>query len=86
MVAPITQVLEEHTAVLKLNRPPVNALSKNLLNVLDTLVDETCHNDEIRAVVITSFSHEYFVAGADIKELQEISNRADGQKYGLRGE
>jgi enoyl-CoA hydratase/carnithine racemase len=86
MDSPVTQVLEENTAVWTLNHPPVNALSRNLLSTLDALVEEACQNDEVRAVVITSFTQKYFVAGADIKELQKISSQAEGQKYAERGQ
>lgn len=86
MDAPITQILDENTAVWTLNHPPVNALNQNLLNTLDALVEETCQNDQVRTVVITSFSQKYFVAGADIKELNQISGKAAGEKYAEQGQ
>ncbi len=86
MDAPVTQTLDENTAVWTLNHPPVNALSQALLSALDTLVDEACQNDEVRSVILTSFTQKYFVAGADIKELSNISNQAEGQKYAERGQ
>jgi enoyl-CoA hydratase/carnithine racemase len=86
MDSPITQVLEENTAVWTLNHPPVNALSQNLLSALKARVEEICQNDKIRAVVITSFTQKYFVAGADIKELNQISSKVEGKKYAEQGQ
>lgn len=82
----ITQILEENTAVWTLNHPPVNALSENLLKALNTRVEEACRNEEIRSVVLTSFTQKYFVAGADIKELSRISNKIEGTKYSALGQ
>jgi enoyl-CoA hydratase/carnithine racemase len=54
-------------AVVRLNRPPVNALSRalaaELLEAFQTASEQT-----IRAVVVTGVPH--FAAGADIKEFQ----------------
>ena len=87
MDAPVvTQTLDENTAVWTLNHPPVNALSETLLSALDALVDEACQNNEVRSVILTSFTKKYFVAGADIKELNTITSKAEGQKYAKRGQ
>ena len=83
---PVTQTLEENTAVLTLNQPPVNALSHNLLDALESAVEETRQNDEVRSVVLASAIPEYFVAGADIKELNAITSQGEGQAYAERGQ
>ena len=83
---PITQTLEENTAVLTLNQPPVNALNENLLNALDNAVEETRQNDLIRSVILTSALPDYFVAGADIKELHALKSQAEGLAYAERGQ
>lgn len=82
----ITQTFEESTAVLTLNHPPVNALGDTLLNTLNARVEEVCQNDQVRTVVITSFTQKYFVAGADIKELNQISSQSAGEKYATQGQ
>jgi enoyl-CoA hydratase/carnithine racemase len=56
-------------AVVRLNRPPVNALSEELSSDLDAAFGE-CEDRKIRAVVITGSPH--FAAGADIKGFQSV--------------
>ena len=55
-------------ALVRLNRPPVNALSTELAIELQTAFTE-CAAPAIRAVVVTGQPH--FAAGADIKGFQE---------------
>ena len=55
-------------ALVRLSRPPVNALSEQLATELDQAFVE-CENPEIRAVVVTGQPH--FAAGADIKGFKE---------------
>ncbi|MDH4117518.1 MAG: enoyl-CoA hydratase-related protein [Acidimicrobiia bacterium] len=54
-------------ALVRLNRPPVNALSEELSVELGEAFDR-CADPEIRAVVVTGQPH--FAAGADIKGFQ----------------
>lgn len=55
-------------ALVRLNRPPVNALSEQLATELDQAFTE-CEDPDIRAVVVTGQPH--FAAGADIKGFKE---------------
>jgi len=55
-------------ALVRLNRPPVNALSEQLNEELkQAFID--CQDDSIRAAVVTGQPH--FAAGADIKGFKE---------------
>ena len=59
---------EGAVALVRLNRPPVNALNEELAN--DLLVAfQNCRDPEIRAVVVTGEPN--FAAGADIKRFRE---------------
>jgi enoyl-CoA hydratase/carnithine racemase len=51
-------------ALVRLDRPPVNALSEQVAVELDEAFTE-CQDTAIRAVVVTGQPH--FAAGADIK-------------------
>jgi len=55
-------------ALVRLNRPPVNALSEQVAMELDEAFT-TCEDPAIRAVVVTGQPH--FAAGADIKGFKE---------------
>lgn len=56
-------------AVIRLDRPPVNALSRELVGDIGAAIDEAGH-PSLRAVVITGAPH--FAVGADIKEFGAV--------------
>ena len=58
---------EGSVAVIQLDRPPVNAISTELVAELDGAIAEAEHLD-VRAVVVTGEPH--FAAGADINEFK----------------
>jgi len=65
--------IEDHVALIKLNRPDaLNALNEQLLSELATAVGEAQQNDKVRCVVLTG-SEKAFAAGADIKMMSEKS-------------
>ncbi len=59
--------VEGAVALVRLDRPPVNALSSELSADLSEAFGR-CEDDSIRAVVVTG--HPHFAAGADIKGFQ----------------
>lgn len=61
--------IEDAVALVRLDRPPVNALSAAMAGELKEAFRE-CAADGIRAVVVTGQPH--FAAGADIKGFQEV--------------
>lgn len=63
--------VEDHVALIKLNRPDaLNALNSELLTELQQALIEADQNDKVRCIVITG-SEKAFAAGADIKEMSE---------------
>jgi enoyl-CoA hydratase len=65
----LTQLIfeqREHIAILTLNAPPVNALTRTLSDELTYMLDRISEVDEIRAVVLTG-AGKVFCAGADLK-------------------
>jgi enoyl-CoA hydratase/carnithine racemase len=59
---------------ITLNRPQAhNALCAELMSLLCTLLDEWAADDTVRAVIITGGSGKAFAAGADIKELSDLT-------------
>ncbi len=61
--------IDRAVALIQLNRPPVNALSTELVSDIEEAVKQAAGED-FRALVITGGDH--FAAGADIKEFGEI--------------
>ena len=66
--------LEEGFALLQINRPPVNALSRQLLNELGQAMDEFQSEPKVKAIIIGSAIQNVFVAGVDLKEMAQIAN------------
>jgi enoyl-CoA hydratase/carnithine racemase len=63
--------IEAHVAVLTLDAPPVNALTRVLNDELTLALDRISELDEVRAVVLTG-AGKVFCAGADLKGRAEV--------------
>jgi enoyl-CoA hydratase len=67
--------MEDHTLIITINRPDVlNALNKQVISDLDAVMDRVYKFPEIKSVVITGAGLKSFVAGADIKEFESLTN------------
>ncbi|WP_170334722.1 enoyl-CoA hydratase [Ruegeria arenilitoris] len=65
--------IEDHVALIKLDRPDaLNALNSQLTQELSSALEDADQNDKVRCIVITG-SDKAFAAGADIKEMSEMS-------------
>ena len=65
--------IEDHVALIKLNRPDaLNALSMQLAGELIEALQSADKNDKVRCIVLTG-SEKAFAAGADIKEMASLS-------------
>ncbi|WP_170418174.1 enoyl-CoA hydratase [Ruegeria atlantica] len=65
--------IEDHVALIKLDRPDaLNALNSQLAQELCAALEDADSNDKVRCIVITG-SDKAFAAGADIKEMSEMS-------------
>lgn len=67
-----TNIQEDGITFLSINRPPVNALSVQLLKELHETVNKLSANDKVRCVIFHS-GHKNFSAGADLKERKIMS-------------
>lgn len=79
--------LERHdpVAVVRLSRPEVmNALSVEMLDELDGVLDAVERDADLRAVVVTGAGDKAFSAGADIRHLQEAT-ALEARAYAQRG-
>lgn len=63
--------VDGHVAVLTMNSPPVNALTRVLNDELTIALDRISETDAIRAVVLTG-AGKVFCAGADLKGRAEV--------------
>ncbi|GHE11183.1 enoyl-CoA hydratase/isomerase family protein [Streptomyces alanosinicus] len=65
----------EGVGILRLDRPPMNALDVATQDRLKELAEEVTRRDDVRAVVIYG-GERVFAAGADIKEMQNMDHPA----------
>ncbi len=71
---------------ITINRPKVlNALNVKTVLELVAAFEEMANDDDVRVVILTGSGEKSFVAGADIKEFQNLS--PDGaRQYAMRGQ
>lgn len=71
--------VRNHIAVLTLNRPPVNAMGREMREKFLAAMDMLKARDDVRVIVLTG-SGKVFCAGADIKEKRDLA--ASAADYG----
>lgn len=75
-------ILDDREAVLvvTLNRPPANALNRNVIRELTRLITELSESPQPPAIVLTGQGDRFFTAGGDIKELNGAAvDQIDGR-------
>ncbi len=73
----VTVSIEEEIALIKINHPPVNALSQEVMEDIDRKLAEL---KGAKAVIITGTGN-YFSAGADIKELARLGSAREAVRF-----
>ena len=61
-----------HVGVVTLDRAPVNAINRAMVDELDAVLAVAEAESDLRAVVIKGAGSKAFAAGADISEMQEM--------------
>lgn len=73
-------------AVLTINSPrTLNALNSEILGELECALYELNLDESVKVVILTGAGDKAFVAGADIKEMSEMS-AFEGHQFGLKGQ
>ncbi len=78
-------VNESGVALMKINNPPMNALSAAVLKDIHDAVMKAQSDDSARVIVFTG-EGKAFIAGADIKEINRIQNPATGTSFAEIGQ
>jgi 3-hydroxyacyl-CoA dehydrogenase/enoyl-CoA hydratase/carnithine racemase len=66
--------LNQGVAILRLNNPPVNQLSKPFVEEMKDALTAVFGDHEVKAVILTG-TEKNFIAGADITEIQQFKDR-----------
>jgi enoyl-CoA hydratase/carnithine racemase len=76
---------QDGVAVITVNHPPANTLSKATLDDIDAALDALEKDDAVRAIVVTGAGQFVFVGGADITEFLSLAEKgaAASVKRGL---
>ncbi len=70
----VTMEVKERIATISVNRPEaLNALSKDIIDKIDEMIEEIKRNKDIRVLIF--YSRDNFAAGADIKVMSECNPR-----------
>ncbi len=64
----------------------VNVLNSDTIHRLDAILDEIKRKNTIKALVIQSAKKDVFIAGADIKEIEAITDAADAKTKAQAGQ
>jgi enoyl-CoA hydratase/3-hydroxyacyl-CoA dehydrogenase len=63
-------------AIAWLDRPPMNAISPEVIEALQKVWEQVESADEVRAMILTSANPQVFAAGADIKAFTQMDEAA----------
>lgn len=76
----LTLNINNHIAYVTFDNPDskVNVLTSDVLRKFESLLDEVKAKPDLKALVITSKKKDVFIAGADIKEIEGITEIKDG--------
>ena len=72
-------------AKLVIDHPPANALSDAVISDLDTAVNAAGSDPGVKVIVITA-QGRFFVAGADINQLDLIKDASEGEALAANGQ
>ncbi len=64
----------------------VNLLNFEVMSKLDKILDEIGEETDVQAVVIVSKKPDIFIAGADIKEIENIQKPSEGRQKSQQGQ
>jgi len=72
-------------ALMKINNPPMNALSTPVINALREKINQALKDPAVRVIVFTG-EGKAFIAGADITEVEKLNSAKEGSDYLINGQ
>ncbi|MCF8035164.1 MAG: enoyl-CoA hydratase/isomerase family protein [Desulfarculaceae bacterium] len=66
----VTLSIDEHIAVITLNKPPANAWSLALAEAFEAALDQADGDDEVRVIVVSGGEAKCFSAGFDVTDAK----------------
>ncbi len=65
----------DKTAVITIDHPPANAFNSQVLTELESAFDAVIADNQVKVIIITG-AGQFFVAGADINEINQVKDDA----------
>ena len=82
----ILKHINDKTATLTINRPEaLNAFNEEVIEELEFVIEETIKDDKVGVIIITGAGEKSFIAGADIKAMQNM-DQASALEFGKKGQ
>lgn len=75
---------DEHVAILMMDRPPVNTLSKQMIRNLHDALSDVEEDAEVKVIVLRG-SNNHFVGGAELNEFTEIHSKEEASEFSSIG-
>jgi enoyl-CoA hydratase len=75
---------ENELAIVKINRPPVNALNSEVVTEIHQMFEELEKDDQVKVIILTG-EGKAFVAGADISEMVDFGPEG-GAEFSKKGQ
>jgi len=72
-------------ALMEINNPPMNALSRTVLEDIRSTLSKALSDPSVRVIVFTG-AGKAFIAGADISELNDYQTAQEGADFLIRGQ
>lgn len=81
----LTFQIENHTALITLNRPQVhNAVNEEMMGEIEFVLAEIEKNKNVCCIILTGEGNESFCAGGDLKYFETLKTREAGKEMSLR--
>lgn len=77
--------VKDRLAILTLDHPPMNTLSRDMVRQFGEIVTELSRNSRVGAVIVTGTGEKSFCAGAEISEIPELG-KEQGRSMAASGE
>ncbi len=78
--------VEDRIAIVTLDHPPVNAFDTQTVQDLNAAVDMASEDEDVKVVILTGAGRMAFVAGADINEINEITDADHAMQLARAGQ
>ncbi len=75
---------EDGIGKVVIDNPPANALNSKVIQELDSVFSGLAADNSIRAIIFTGAGN-FFIAGADIREISKISSSKEGEALARHG-